>query len=293
MNTKAYRTCLFIFIIVMLAAACGPEQDAARQSGPVLLRDVTLAATTPAPTRYLSPTPIQIPVSTSEVSSALKVVTLQSDFVLVTPTLPPSKTPTATPTITRTPTRTPFAVPTFVSLATLFAQPTAYIPPPVGYNSAPPAAGMPQNCSMPWFFTQGIAQGCPMNPPLVSAASFQQFQKGFMMWVQQHGAIYVLYDSANLPRWQVFQDTFRDGMAETDPAYDNAPPYTWQPRRGFGLLWRSLPDLRQRVGWAVIEWESNFTVQMQTSADGWIYVTDPRGGVFALAADGSDWKRYE
>lgn len=293
MNVQLRLTCL---LLLLVAAACGPEQDIARGSGPVLLRDVTLVPTTPAPTRVLSPTPspVSIPVSTSEVNSVLRVVTLESDFVLITPTLPPSKTPTVTPTITGTPTRTPPKRLTLPPLPTLFAQPTAYIPPPIGNNVPPPViGGAPQVCAAAWFFAQPVVQGCPMNPPLVSAASFQQFQKGFMLWVQQHGAIYVLYDSANPPRWQVFQDTFRDGMAETDPAFNNPPPYTWQPRRGFGLLWRSLTEVRQRLGWAVIEWETNFTVQMQTGADGWIYVSDPRGGVFALAADGSEWKRYE
>ncbi|MBI5669192.1 MAG: hypothetical protein HZC41_14400 [Chloroflexi bacterium] len=266
MNVQLRLTCL---LLLLLAAACGPEQDIARGSGPVLLRDVTLVPTTPAPTRVLSPTPspVSIPVSTSEVKSVLEVVTLESDFVLITPTLPPSKTPTATPTITSTPTRTPPARLTLPPLPTLFVQPTAYIPPPIGNNVPQPViGGAPQACSTAWFFARPVIQGCPMNPPLVSAGSFQQFQKGFMLWVPKHGAIYVLYDSADPPR---------------------------QPRRGFGLLWRSLADVRQRLGWAVIEWETNFTVQMQTGPDGWIYVSEPRGGVFALAADGSEWKRYE
>lgn len=290
MNVQHGFTCLLLVLLAGLAA-CGPEQDLVRDSGPVLLRDVTLAPTTPAPTRILSPSPspFTIPVSTSEGNTVLQVVTLESDFVLITPTLPPSKTPTLTPTITTTPTRPP---PPTSTLPTVFAQPTAYIPPPVGFNP-PVGGGAPPVCSSSWFFVQSVVQACPMNPPLISAASFQQFQKGFMLWVQQHGAIYVLYDSANAPRWQVFQDTFRDGMPETDPAFNSPPAYTWQPRRGFGLLWRTLPDLRQRLGWAVIEWETNFTAQMQTGSDGWLYMTDPRGGVFALATDGSDWKRYE
>ncbi len=292
MDVQRGFTCILLILLAALAA-CGPEQDITR-SGPVLLRDVTLAPTTPAPTRVLSatPSPFNIPVSTSDGGTVLEVVTLASDFVLITPTLPPSKTPTLTLTITTTPSRTPPPAASLPPLPTVFAQPTAYIPPPVGYNP-PVGGGVSPVCGSPWFFVQPVVQACPMNPPLVSAASFQQFQKGFMLWVQQHGAIYVLYDSANPPRWQVFQDTFQEGMPETDPAFGAPPAYTWQPRRGFGLLWRTLPDVRQRIGWAVIEWETNFTAQMQTGSDGWLYVTDPRGGVFALAADGSEWKRYE
>jgi hypothetical protein len=114
-----------------------------------------------------------------------------------------------------------------------------------------------------------------------------------MFWVQQQDAIYVLYDSANLPRWQVFNDTFQDGMPDTDPAYEPAPPYTWQPKRGFGLLWRSQPTLRDRLGWSVIEWETPYNMLVQIGSDGTIYLNDPRSGFFALAPDGSDWKRYE
>ncbi|HEX2906272.1 MAG TPA: hypothetical protein VHO69_05385 [Phototrophicaceae bacterium] len=288
------RKRLFLLGLGLLLAACGPEQDLKRNSGPVLISDVTLVATTPAPTRVLSPTPspIVIPVSTSEVEAGLKIVTLESDFVLVTPTLPPSKTPSQTPTKTAIPSRTPPVTATFPPLPTLFSQSTSYLPPPVGYNS-PPAAGVPQNCATSWFFASPVPVSCPLNPPLITGATFQQFQKGFMIWVQQSQAIYVLYDSANLPRWQVVPDTFTEGMPETDPAFGVPPPYTWQPRRGFGLVWRTYPDVRQRLGWAVIEWETTFTVQMQTGTDGLIYFSEPRGGIFALTPDGSDWKRYE
>lgn len=114
-----------------------------------------------------------------------------------------------------------------------------------------------------------------------------------MIWIGQQDAIYVLYDSANMPRWQVFNDAFEEGMPDTDPEFDNPPPYTWQPKRGFGLLWREQPVVRERLGWAVIEWETPYEVRVQTGPDGVIYISDVRGGVFALSPDGSDWKRYE
>ncbi len=278
------------FIIgLTLLAACGPERDIARDGGAVLLSDVTLAATTPAPTRVLSPTasPVVIPVQTSELNVPLNIITIEADFVMVTPTLPPSKTPTLTPTATATFTAT---APPTATLPPLPPAPTApvVLPPPAGVDAA-----VPPVCSTIWFFARPVPAACPLNPPLVSAATFQQFEKGFMLWVQQHGAIYVLYDSANFPRWQVYQDAFREGMPEADPAFGGGPAYTWQPRRGFGLVWRTLPDVRQRLGWAVSEWETPFTIQIQTGADGMIYMSEPRGGIFNLSPDGSDWKRYE
>jgi hypothetical protein len=131
-----------------------------------------------------------------------------------------------------------------------------------------------------------------MNPPLVSPGAFLQFQNGAMLWVAQQDAIYVFYDSANAPRWQVFNDIFADGMPDTDPAFNNAPPFTFQPRRGFGLLWRSQSTIRDRLGWAVTESEIPFTPQVQLGSDGMIFIGDMRSGVYSLSPDSSDWKRY-
>jgi hypothetical protein len=296
------RPLLFILLIAFAISACDPGQGTRPNAGPQLLQDVTLAPTTPAPTRILSATPsaIAIPVitstSASELFSPLEVSTLEADFVLVTPTLPPSKTPTVTPTQTSTFTRTPVIPPTFTpGVVIVTAQPISTIqglvPIPTAVTNNIPS--QTDTCPTPWFFNQFTPPGCPMNPPLVTDGSFEQFQKGYMIWIGQQDAIYVLYDSANIPRWQVFNDAFEDGMPSTDPAYDSPPPYTWQPKRGFGLLWRAHADVRERLGWAVIEWETPYEAKVQTASDGTIYVSDVRGGVFALSPNGNDWKRYE
>lgn len=284
---------LYGVVILLLLAACTPERAVIPNGGAQLVQDVTLAPTVAQPTRILSPTPspIVIPVLTSELISPLEVVTLEASFVLVTPTLPPSKTPTITPTQTSTVTSTsrPTLTPN-VFVATPFPATT-----PNGVVPLPTAIGVNpvQGCSITWFFKQVVPASCPLNPPLVSSGSFQQFQNGFMLWIGQQDAIYVLYDSANFPRWQVFNDTFEDGMADTDPAYNNAPAYTWQPRRGFGLLWRNNSALRERLGWAVTEYENPYTTQVQIASDGTIYINEPRDGIFTLTPGGSEWKRYE
>ncbi len=298
-----------IGLVAFFLVACDPAGERL-EDGPRLVQDVTLAATTPAPTRVLSPTPspIIIPVSTSELISPLNVPTSDVDFLVVTPTLPPSKTPTPTATMTVTRTRTsqptwtpdfgfvpvlPTTIPGIVPIPTALdnIQPgvqSPFVQPPL---QSPPAG--PQNCSTPWFFVQPQLSGCPLSPAVASSGSFQQFQKGYMIWVGGQDAIYALYDSANLPRWQVFNDAFDATVPDTDPAYDAAPPYTWQPKRGFGLLWRSQPVLRDRIGWSVIEWETPYDMLVQTASDGTIYINAPRRGIFALAPGGADWKRYE
>ncbi len=285
---------LIAFFLLIVLVACSPERSALN-NGPLLVQEVTLAPTTPAPTRALSatPPPIAIAISTAELTTPIASATFKSNLVLVTPTLPPSKTPTQTPTITPSWTPTSTARPptatnsvTYITSVPNVISGVVPIPTAIGVN---PQA---QACTTPWFFSMLQPASCPMNPPLVSAGSFLQFQNGAMLWVAKQDAIYVLYDSASPPRWQVFNDTFTDGMADTDPAFNNAPPYTWQPRRGFGLLWRGQLALRERLGWAVTEAEIPFTPQVQLGSDGMIFIGDMRGGVYSLSPDSSDWKRY-
>jgi hypothetical protein len=169
--------------------------------------------------------------------------------------------------------------------------PTSIVQPVTAIVSNP----LPQVCDSTWFFIQPRPASCPLNPPLTSQGSFQQFQNGLMIWVQMQDAIYVLYDTENPPRWEVYNDTFDEGEPEFDPAWGPSPPYTWQPRRGFGELWRGNTAVRQRIGWAVIEWETPYSVNVQTSNDGTIFVSEPPnrgGGVYALLPGGRDWQRY-
>jgi hypothetical protein len=82
----------------------------------------------------------------------------------------------------------------------------------------------------------------------------QEFQNGRMFWVRPINQIWVLRendDGANI--WEVYEDTWEEGMPEEDPTLE--PPATGliQPIRGFGLLWRENDDLREDLGWAIEE----------------------------------------
>lgn len=292
MGTRPIITLLLIVILV----ACSPERSALN-NGPILVQEVTLAPTTPAPTRVLSatPSPIVLSVSTLELTTPIYTSTVRSNFVLITPTLPPSKTPTATPSITPTRTVTPTTRPTeqsvsngviVVTLVPTLASGVVPIPTAIG------GLAVPANCSTPWFFSSPQTTGCPMNPPLISAGAFAQFQYGSMIWVEKQDAIYVLYNTGTSPRWQVFNDAFVEGMTDTDPAFNNPPASTWQPRRGFGLLWRNQPALRDRLGWAVTEGEVPFTAQVQLGSDGAIFIGADTFGIYRLTPDSSDWQRF-
>ncbi|MBZ0299197.1 MAG: hypothetical protein K8J31_05635 [Anaerolineae bacterium] len=275
-----------MFIVILLLFAC--TSDPNLSGGPRLVQEVTVEPTLALPTREPSSTPVVIAVATSELTSPVPVATIEGRFpgyVLVTPTLPPSKTPTPTQTIT--PTFTQTRLPTVTVLPPLFPTLSAIT------SASNPAVNANQPCAANWFFSQPIAAVCPLAAAMTSSASYQQFQHGFMIWVGQQDAIYVVYDSQGLPRWQVFKDNYEDSTPEYDPSLVvSQPNYTWQPRRGFGSIWRDNPSLQERIGWAVREWEEPYNVRLQIGLDGSVFLADPSGGIIALRPGGQDWERY-
>lgn len=274
-----------VLLVLLFVAACSAQDDEADE-GPVLVGEATLASEDGRPTREITPT---LPRTTAEVISPLQNVTVDADYVLVTPTLPPSKTPTQTPSHSPTPTTTP--TPTMTGTATATAQllPTSEI------SQVTAAVAVPAGriCDTNWFFIQPRPESCPLYPPTASNGVYQEFENGYMVWVGSQDAIYVLYNDQLQPRWQVVRDYFVEGQAESSAAYANAPaPNLWQPRRGFGLVWRENSTIRNRLGWATQEWEEPFSVQVQTSDDGSVWVGTPRSFVFALLPGGVNWNQF-
>lgn len=272
--------CPYWIVLLLVLVACTSDPNVA--VGPRLVQEVTLEPTAIMPTRSLSPTPspIAIPVVASEQVAATATAGTPG-FVLVTATLPPSKTPTPTATITPTFTAT---IPPTISQIVLVTQPYPFYSGPSANQGGPP-------CPANWFFAQPVVSVCPLSNALVSAAAYQPFQQGVMIWIQSQDAIYSVYDGATLPRWEVFRDTYVEGAPEEDMS-SSAPPFTWQPRRGFGEVWRNHPDVRQRLGWAISEKEEPYTAQVQIAADGTIFLAEPRGGIISLQAGGQSWGRY-
>jgi len=149
-------------------------------------------------------------------------------------------------------------------------------------------------CENSWFMHERVPVDCPREPARSSHATVMQFENGFMLWITELDTIYVLYLSQSAPRWQAFEDEFEDGMTEYDPALNvDQPAYTFQPRRGMGLIWRENDALRNRLGWAVAEYEFPFETVIQTSADGSVYLTGRHGGLFILQQGGADWMLYD
>lgn len=299
---KAYKQ-FFLAGIFLLLTACSSNPSVNQNNGPILLQEVTLALTNALPTRPLTNTPSPT-ISVLEVPQQVQI-TVESGFVLVTPTLPPSKTPTITPTITQTPIVIPSLLPTTLAPNVAFPTsaivpltniPTAFPPnnpvnPPVAGNTPFPTAPVP--CQFFWFFSNPQPPICPLSPQTLSPAAYQSFEYGFMIWVGSQDAIYVLFNDALNPRWQVVRDNYEEGMPADDPLYNNPPsPTTFQPRRGFGLIWRNNETIRTRLGWATTPDEVPYNTQTQTGADSTLFISDPQNNIFMLLPQGIEWGRY-
>jgi hypothetical protein len=81
-------------------------------------------------------------------------------------------------------------------------------------------------------------------------------------------------------------------MPETDPAFD--PPAGsgfYQPKRGFGRVWREQPGVRERLGWAT-DPEFGFDMSVQRTArvgGNVLYLEALHEGTWALGPNGGPW----
>ena len=117
-------------------------------------------------------------------------------------------------------------------------------------------------------------------------AIFMPFEQGAMLWLQDSNQIYVLANGeAELSgTYSSYQDTWREGMPETDPDIQ-APEGSVQPSRGFGQAWRTYPGVREGLGWGTSE-AAEYTALVVTDQDT-IVLNAPDGRVYYLLDDGN------
>ncbi len=151
--------------------------------------------------------------------------------VTVQPTIPVSPQPTIAPTIGA------------VASAQVPPTPTAVVLPPTG--GPVPAATFGPTATLSAFPTETRAQ---------LYIAHQDFEHGYMFWISTIKQIWVLYygpgDNSKAGEWQSYADTFVDGEPEMDPNLNPPQPDRYQPKRGFGKLWRNTPDVKNALGWA-------------------------------------------
>ena len=152
---------------------------------------------------------------------------------------------------------------------------------------------LPLTCPFIWFFAPKPPV-CPQDPPTESAAAEQEFEHGWMVWIGATKQIYVIFnDTGFYPRWTAFADTWEDGMPIDDPTII-VPPGYYQPKRGFGLIWREEPSVRDRLGWAVVE-EAGYAASLQRTSYARyneIYIRAYDGEIWKLLPEQSGWEKF-
>ena len=89
--------------------------------------------------------------------------------------------------------------------------------------------------------------GCAVEAEREVALAEQGFERGRMFWRGDNREIYVLRDDGT---WRAFADTWQEGQPQDNPDL-TAPPGLFQPKRGFGKVWREeLGGPASQIGWA-------------------------------------------
>jgi len=144
---------------------------------------------------------------------------------------------------------------------------------------------------MPELEGQRRFGNCPYNT-VVSNAAYEPFERGHMIWLGGNRTIYVLYADG---RFEAYTDNFREGDPESDPAII-PPTGLYQPIRGFGLVWRTNPNVRTGLGWATAPesafqgWSQSYTGTGMHNAGTFIRFFD--GSVRLLNHMGGQWEVF-
>jgi hypothetical protein len=111
------------------------------------------------------------------------------------------------------------------------------------------------------------ATPCPPAPPepRITGAAMQRYEHGYMVWLKDSQSFFVMYGDQFSGTFEVYPDTWKEGMPETDPNLI-PPPGLFQPTRGGGYLWRNNQKVREGLGWG-IEPPTGFTTLIQTQGN--------------------------
>ncbi len=148
---------------------------------------------------------------------------------------------------------------------------------------------IPLRCPDEWFFSPA-PDICPAGAAVFTDGAEQHFEDGVMVWNQAEGRIYVLSEEPSR-EWRAYTDEWEEGDPISDPDID-PPPGLYQPVRGFGLVWREQPHVRERLGWAIHPEQGYETALQHTSHVRYsdLYIRALGGGVWKLGPNGSSWE---
>jgi hypothetical protein len=136
-------------------------------------------------------------------------------------------------------------------------------------------------CPYTYFFGSDPNAGCPRSGALEVQASYQPFERGFMIWRGDTRQIYVFSNATG--QSYVVPDTWSELDDITIAA--QPPAGLYEPERGFAKVWLNQVEVMDGLGWATGP-EMTFTMRVQESGDGErIYLAIPDGRVAVRTPD--------
>jgi hypothetical protein len=254
-----------------------------------------LITATPVPPQFT-----QIPTSTPLVAEVLPTTESPPSATSPLESSPelPSLTPSKTPVL---PTLTPSFTPTFTPNATLTALAASS-----SYNVSRAPSGVDcQGAPDPRMaaILEGAPDlqanlGCLRSPqPGMSAdalslsGAYEMFERGVMLWVNGRawGAQSLIYVLQNDQTYRIVSDTFTEGV-DPESGGESPPGGLFEPRRGFGKVWRTAPELRDALGWATAPEQAD-TFMIQFFESGEIILAPAARQAYALSNDGT-WRGF-
>ncbi|GAB4548175.1 MAG: hypothetical protein OHK0023_10780 [Anaerolineae bacterium] len=123
--------------------------------------------------------------------------------------------------------------------------------------------------------------GCPRGDALASGLVFQPFERGGMFWrdTREVFALALKAKGAATDSFWRVPDRWDESQPTSDPSLQ-APVGLLQPIRGFGLVWRTNPAIKDSLGWAQAG-EQQYAALIQFFERG-VMFTGVDGSVYAL-----------
>ena len=240
---------LVLFLIIaglLLAIAAGRDGDTPTPA-PTFTLGVALVSETPPATATLAggadtpaPTGVEatptVPPDTAAPATEIPTPTTEPPTGTPSPTAePPTDTPTPTP---EPPTNTPTSTPT-------------------------PTCSLAVDAELAGAWSRDRL-GCPTAGASITWAAWEPFERGQMVWRQDVDRVFVLVRTSSSPvggNWQAILDDW-DG-SNPEGVGMSPPPGLYEPKRGFGWVWRNFfGGPTGSLGWATDE-EKGFCAKVQ------------------------------
>ncbi len=259
---KRHTASLAVALVALLGAGCTPQFTPLPTGVPV----------TVIVTVVLTPTPVS--------TTSAPLVAVATASLAPATQAPPSPSATA-----QAPTPTPVPAGATPTPANLTPSPVPPSPTP-----CPSTIGVGGDFSLAYNGAKLQQElGCPTSGAHTLKTSYEPFEHGFMFWRDDTKLVDVFYGVDNT--WQEFADTYVDGQPEYSCPSDNTPSTTPPtPRRGFGKVWCTQPNVRSRLGNALSDEIGNDRTVQDFENGSMLLIPDYAGVPVVLYKDSGRWQ---